>query len=120
MVTPPKKSKKFGKLERGATASTTTDLISTTQRPKVMPVAVEPLSSNKTAILTCLLKLPQGNANSTPKGSSPFVLCSTYVNVNPNLVNYVNQNTMFVCDDEDGENGAGGAGNQANAKSVVI
>lgn len=51
---------------------------------KIMPVAIEPLSNNKTGILTCLLKLPQGDLNYTPKGSSPFMLASTYVQINPN------------------------------------
>jgi hypothetical protein len=49
---------------------------------KVMPVAVEPLSNNKAAVLTCILKLPQGGLNCTPKGSSPLVLASTYVQLN--------------------------------------
>ena len=51
---------------------------------KIMPVAIEPLSNNKTGILTCLLKLPQGDLNYTPKGSSPFMLASAYVQINQN------------------------------------
>lgn len=47
-----------------------------------MPVAVEPLSNNKTAVLTCVLKLPQGGLSHTPKGSSPIILASTYVMIN--------------------------------------
>ena len=72
-----------------AISSTQVDQIS--RSFKVMPVAVEPLANNKSAILTCLLKLPQGGLNSTPKGASPFVLCSAYVQVNSSsspVVNY--------------------------------
>lgn len=47
-----------------------------------MPIAVEPLNNNKTAVLTCILKLPQGGLSHTPKGSSPIVLASTYVHCN--------------------------------------
>lgn len=59
---------------------------------RIMPVAVEPLSNNKTALVTCLLKLPQGDLNYTPKGSSPFVLASAYVQLNSSasLMNIVN------------------------------
>jgi len=59
---------------------------------KVMPVAVEPLANNKSAVITCMLKLPQGGQNATPKGSSPFLLCSAYVQVSSSssLVNYYN------------------------------
>lgn len=72
-----------------AISSTQVDQIS--RSFKVMPVAVEPLANNKSAILTCLLKMPQGGLNSTPKGASPFVLCSAYVQVNSSsspVVNY--------------------------------
>lgn len=64
----------------------------TSQKFKIMPIAVEPLSNNKTAILTCMLKLPQGGLQCTPKGSSPFVLCSTYVQLASHspLVNFFN------------------------------
>lgn len=50
--------------------------------PKVMPIGVEPLSNNKSAIVTCLLRLPQGGYKSIPKGSSLFMLGSTYINLN--------------------------------------
>lgn len=50
--------------------------------PKVMPIGVEPLSNNKSAIVTCLLRLPQGGSKSIPKGSSLFMLGSTYINLN--------------------------------------
>lgn len=71
-----------------AISSTQVDQIS--RSFKVMPVAVEPLANNKSAILTCLLKLPQGGLNSTPKGASPFVLCSAYVQVNSSSSSVVN------------------------------
>ena len=58
------------------------DFIGDNSWSKIIPVAVEPLSNNKTAILTCILKLPQGDLHHTPKGSSPFILASTYVQVN--------------------------------------
>lgn len=59
---------------------------------KLMPVAVEPLVNNKSGIITCILKLPQGELKTTPKGSSPFVLCTAYVQISSNssLVNYNN------------------------------
>jgi hypothetical protein len=59
---------------------------------KLMPVAVEPLSNNKTAILTCLLKLPQGTLSYTPKGSSPLVLASTYIQLTPSST-FINAQT---------------------------
>ena len=71
-----------------------------------MPVAVEPLSNNKTAILTCVLKLPQGGLSHTPKGSSPIVLASTYVQCNSST-NFsrpqhdLNNDSIMLDDDED-------------------
>lgn len=59
-----------------------------TNKFKLMPMAVEPLVNNKSAVITCILKLPQGDLKSTPKGSSPFVLCSAYAQISSALVNY--------------------------------
>jgi len=70
----------------------------------IMPVAVEPLSNNKTAILTCLLKLPQGGSLVTPKGSSPLVLASAYVQISSNsplIRNQVNSNPDSIMADDD-------------------
>jgi hypothetical protein len=76
---------------------------------KIMPVAVEPLSNNKSAVVTCLLKLPQGDLNYTPKGSSPFMLASTYVQMNQSSLitsNFNNnQNNADVIDDEEQNEG---------------
>ena len=49
---------------------------------RIMPLAVEPLVNNKTAVLTCLLRLPQGHLTHTPRNTSPFVLASAYVQLN--------------------------------------
>jgi len=72
----------------------------------IMPVAIEPLSNNKTAILTCLLKLPQGGLNLTPKGSSPLVLASAYVQLSSNsplIKNQINSNPDSIMIDDDDE-----------------
>ncbi len=59
----------------------------------IMPVAIEPLANNKTAILTVLLKLPDGginnnnNENDNECYSSPFVFGSTLIQYDPNDVN---------------------------------
>ena len=71
--------------------------------PKIMPVAIEPLSNNKTGVLTCLLKMPQGDLNYTPKGSSPFMLASAYVQINQsssfiNVAQNKNDNDDFLND----------------------
>ena len=78
---------------------------------RIMPVAVEPISNNKSAILTCLLKLPQGDLNYVPKGSSPFVLASAYVQLsssspflNFNNNNGSNGNDSNMVDDEEAKN----------------
>jgi hypothetical protein len=113
-----KLSKKVGRLERGGSGAHHQQTGGLLVVPRIMPVAVEPLSNNKTAILTCLLKLPQGNANSTPKGSSPFVLCSAYVTVSPSLVNYQTAGGVnWLCDDEEAGSDNNGSG-QVNVKSV--
>ena len=73
---------------------------------KVMPVAVEPLNNNKTAVLTCILKLPQGGLSYTPKGSSPLVLASAYVQINSTSSfskPYLNDNQESIMDDDDDE-----------------
>ena len=103
-----KKVKKANKLERGGS-------VAAANRTRVMPVAVEPLSNSKTAIVTCLLKLPQGNSSSTPKGSSPFVLCSAYVSVSSGLVSYVSGGGGACDEDEEAENGGSG---RVNPKTV--
>jgi hypothetical protein len=70
-----------------------------------MPVAVEPLNNNKTAVLTCILKLPQGGLSYTPKGSSPIVLASTYVHCNSsasfNKPQDTNNDSIMLDDDEE-------------------
>ena len=73
----------------------------------IMPVAVEPLSNNKTAVLTCILKLPQGGLNLTPKGSSPLVLASAYVQINscsPLVKSQLDSNPDSIMLDEDQDN----------------
>lgn len=110
-----KKVKKSGKT--AANDSLDTRTISS-NIPHVMPIAVEPLNTNKTAVLTCLLKLPQGGLNTTPKGSSPLVLCSAYVNVNHDLVNYVSSPTFANLDDDDAQNDQNGDGGRTTAKTV--
>jgi len=71
-----------------------------------MPVAVEPLSNNKTAIVTCVLRLPQGGLKHTPKGSSPLVLASTYVHCDSSSSftrpQQETNNDSIMLDDEDG------------------
>ena len=71
----------------------TANLTESRNNLKIMPVAVEPLSNNKSGIITCLLKLPQGDLNYTPKGSSPFMLASAYVQINQNspFINVANK-----------------------------
>jgi TPP-dependent trihydroxycyclohexane-1,2-dione (THcHDO) dehydratase len=70
---------------------------------RIMPVAVEPMSNNKSAILTCLLKLPQGDLNYVPKGSSPFVLASAYVQLSSSspFLNFNNNNDSNLVDDDE-------------------
>jgi hypothetical protein len=70
--------------ERLTTKETATIAMTAHNTLKIMPVAIEPLSNNKSGILTCLLKLPQGDLSYTPKGSSPFMLASAYVQINQN------------------------------------
>ncbi|CAF0916193.1 unnamed protein product [Brachionus calyciflorus] len=70
---------------------------------KVMPIGVEPLSNNKSAIVTCLLRLPQGGQNGIPKGSSLFMLGSTYVNLNSSsslIANNTLTNGQHLIDEE--------------------
>lgn len=99
-----------------AISSTQVDQIS--RSFKVMPVAVEPLANNKSAILTCLLKLPQGGLNSTPKGASPFVLCSAYVQVNSTsspVVNYCDlESDEIVPNTTSGEHSSSNNGKKHN------
>jgi hypothetical protein len=101
------------------TTTTTNDPIKDLSAfPRVMPVAVEPLNNNKTAILTCLLRLPQGDrAGGTPKGSSPFVLCSTFVNLNQSLTNYA-PNNLRIKDDQDDDEQSGEDQQQNRVKNV--
>ena len=69
--------------------------LKSTQEELVMPVAIEPLINNKSAILTVLLKLPEGsgarggggeinNGYENDTYTSPFVFGSTLVHYDPN------------------------------------
>ncbi len=83
------------------------EIVSANRAMTIMPVAVEPLSNNKTAILTCILKLPQGGLNLTPKGSSPLVLASAYVQISsgsPLIKSQVNSNPDSIMFDEEQDN----------------
>ena len=94
---------------------------------KVMPVAVEPLNNNKAAVLTCILKLPQGGLSYTPKGSSPLVLASAYVQINSTSSfskPYLNDNQDTIMDDDDDEHDNEddnlSAGNKEREKSEIV
>jgi hypothetical protein len=72
---------------------------------KIMPVAVEPFSNNKTAIVTCLMRLPQGGLGTTPKGTSPLVLASSHVQVSSSspFMNVASNNANSVSDGSSNE-----------------
>lgn len=99
-----KKNEKKSKFLKSSEFETESENVSNFY-PKVMPIGVEPLSNNKSAIVTCLLRLPQGGNRSIPKGSSLFMLGSTYINLTSsnNVVSYGSNDLQMNNDGSDEE-----------------